>query len=125
MTAAEAATAIGVEVQRGDVTFALRLLARAIAVLRSLADRPADLAEFLTTPPTTGDRRWDTLLAAALGRECRRLGVAPPAWTNVAPLKSWWFPVPDPVLTARTFQRTPVELSVRGIWLDGSALEAV
>ncbi len=124
MTAPDAAEAIGDELQRGDDDFALRMLARAVADFRSLAD-PADIDMFLAAPTTTGDRRWDTLLAAAIGRECRGRRLAAPAWTNPAPLRSWWFPVPDPILTARTMQRTPIDFSARGIWLDAAALETL
>jgi hypothetical protein len=124
MTARDAAEAIAAELVRGDGDFALRMLARAIADLRSLS-READLAEFLVPPEPTGDQRWDTLLAAAVGRECRLRGVAAPPWTKAPALPTWWFPVEDPVLTARTMQRTPIDFSVRGIWLDARALETV
>jgi hypothetical protein len=124
MTATDAAGAIGDELRRGDTDFALRLLARTVGDFRRLTDT-SDIADFLAPPASTGDGRWDTLLAVAIGRECRRRGLEAPAWTKRPPLDSWWFPVPDPVLMARTFQRTPVDLAVHGIWLDGSALESV
>jgi excisionase family DNA binding protein len=123
MTGGEVAGAIGEELARGDDDFAFRMLARGVADLRSRR-RPADVARFLAPPPTTGDERWDALLAAVVGRECRRRGIAAPAWTDVAPLRPWWFPLlASPMLAARTMQRTPVEWSVRGIWLDANALE--
>ena len=31
----------------------------------------------------------------------------------------------DPILTARTMQRTPVDFAARGIWLDANALETL
>ncbi len=120
---AVAAEAIGDELSRGDADFALRLVARALAELRSVGR--AGLASFLAERPSTGDMRWDTLLAGCIRRECRRVNVVPPPWTKVPPLPSWWFPVADPVLTARTMQRTPIDLAVLGIWLDGGALEIV
>lgn len=122
LTAAAAAEAIRAELDRGDRAFAFRLLARAIGDFRELSD-PDDLRRFLSPPPSTGDHRWDTLLAAAFGRECRNRGISPPAWTNPPPLRSWWFPDDDPILMARTMQRTPVDLQVKGIWLDAKALE--
>lgn len=123
MTGAEVAEAIGEELARGDDDFAFRMLARGLADLRSRR-RPADVARFLAPPPTTGDDRWDALLAAVVGRECRRRGIPAPPWTDVAPLRPWWFPLlASPMLAARTMQRTPVEWSVRGIWLDANALE--
>lgn len=125
VTAAEAAAAIVEELTRGDEDFALRVVARAVTDLRSLED-PADIARFLVEPGGTGDPRWDTLLATAIGRECRLRGVDAPSWTQPPALRSWWFPLlPDPILTARTMARTPIDFSTRGIWLDANALETV
>lgn len=121
LTVADAAEAIREELERGDTDFALRMLARALADYQALTE-PTDRAAFLAEPPSTGDHRWDTLLAAAVGRACRKAGVRAPEWTKARPLPSWWFPVYDPVLTARTMQRTPVDLASRGIWLDERAL---
>lgn len=124
LTAAGAAGAIRDELVRDDADFALRLLARAVSDFRDLTE-PHDIERFLSPPPSTGDHRWDTLLAATIGRECRRRCIRAPRWTNPAPLASWWFPDDDPVLTARTMQRTPIELQVKGIWLDAKALESL
>lgn len=124
LTATDAAEAIRDELDRGDTDFALRLLARALNDFRSLTD-DVDRASFLAEPPSTGDRRWDTLLAAAVGRACRHASVTAPGWTRTPPLASWWFPVFDPVLTARTMQRTPADLASKGIWLDERALAVV
>ncbi len=124
LTATDAAEAVREELERGDTDFALRLLGRALNDFRSLTD-PAERAAFLAEPPSTGDLRWDTLLAAAVGRACRQASVAEPEWTRTAPLASWWFPVFDPVLAARTMQRTPADFAARGIWLDERALAVV
>lgn len=124
MTAADSAEAIREELVRGDTDFALRMLTRAVADFRAL-DEPSDIAAFLVEPASTGDHRWDALLAAAISRECRTRGLRAPAWTNVEPLTPWWFPAADPVLDARTMQRTPIDLSIKGIWLDERALETL
>jgi hypothetical protein len=124
MTAGDLAVAISQEVARGDRDFALRLLARSVADFRALR-QPDEIEAFLAAPPTTGDQRWDTLLAGTFSRECRLRGNPIPAWTRVPPLDVWWFPDNDPMLTARTMQRTPVDLHVLGIWLDGAALESL
>jgi Ribbon-helix-helix protein, copG family len=123
LTAAEAASTVRRELRRGDEDFAFRLVARLVADLRVL-DRPSDVERCLKVPSSTGDRRWDTLLAVAVGRACRERGIEAPAWTSAPPLPSWWFPLlADPVLTARTMQRTPVDFAARGIWLEAKALE--
>jgi len=123
MTAGDVAQAVAEELQRDDDDFAFRMLARGVADFRALR-RPADVARFLAEPSTTGGPRWDALLAAAVRRECRLRSIPAPAWTDVPPLRPWWFPLlPSPRLAARTMQRTPVDFSDRGIWLDANALE--
>jgi HTH-type transcriptional regulator/antitoxin HipB len=115
------ARAVRKEIASGDTNFALRLIGRSIDELRHLAR--ADWPVFLSPPPSTGDHRWDTLIAGAFRRECRRSGIDAPSWTAVTPLPTWWFPVEDRLLVARTMQRTPIDFSVLGIWLDAKALE--
>jgi y4mF family transcriptional regulator len=88
LTAPDTAEAIREELQRGDDDFALRILGRALSDLRSLDD-PRDIALFMAEPPSTGDHRWDTLLAATVGRQCHKTGIAPPAWTRPEPLQTW------------------------------------
>jgi y4mF family transcriptional regulator len=122
LTAPSLARAIRQELEAGDTTFALRLIGQAVAELRRLDD-PGDLAAFLASPPSTGDPRWDTLLAAVVSRECRLRDLPIPRWTKVPPLQTFWFPDEDPILDARTMQRTPIDLRNKGIWLDGRALE--
>ncbi len=88
----------------------------------------------LSTSPPTSAPGWRSLRAPATpgGTPCSRrrpagsadaCRSAPPGWTRAEPLDQWWFPAFEPVLAARTFQRTPPELSVHGIWLDPRALE--
>lgn len=124
LTAVDAADAIRDELALSDTDFALRILGRALHEFGQLTD-PAEQAAFLAEPASTGDHRWDTLLAAAVRRACRRAGIRAPEWTHTRPLASWWFPVYDPILAARTMQRTPVDLSTKGIWLDERALQVI
>lgn len=125
LTAAEIAETISGEIESGDQIFALRILAKGLSDSRLLTE-PADILRFLQTPPTTGDPRWDVLLASSVERECRLRGIESPTWTNVEGLEPWWFPaLVDDSLVPLTIQRTPPELSRKGIWLDESALEAV
>lgn len=123
LTARGASEAIKVELQRGDDDFALRTLIMAINDFRDRSD-PAEIQEFLRRPRPTGDRRWDTLLAAAVAQACRRRGFIAPKWTRRAPLESWWFPADGGgLLAARTMARTPIDFSRLGIWLDASAFQ--
>lgn len=123
LTAREAAEAIKGELERADDDFALRTLIGAINDFRGLSC-PAEIQDFLRRPRPTGDRRWDTLLAASVARACRQRGVTAPKWTRRAPLASWWFPSDGGgLLAARTMSRTPIDFSRLGIWLDASAFQ--
>ena len=123
LTARNASEAIKEELRNSDDDFALRTLIMAISDFRDLTD-PAEIREFLRRPRPTGDRRWDTLLAAAVAQACRRRGLTTPKWTRRAPLESWWFPADGGgLLAARTMARTPIDFSRLGIWLDASAFQ--
>lgn len=123
MSARAAAEAIKVELGRGDEDFALRTLIGAVNDFRALAD-PGEIRDFLRRPRPTGDRRWDTLLAACVARECRPRALTAPQWTRRKPLDSWWFPAQGGgLLAARTMARTPIDFSRLGIWLDASAFQ--
>ena len=123
MSARDAAEAIKSELERGDNDFALRTLIGAINDFRGLRD-PSEIQDFLRRPRPTGDRRWDTLIAASVAQACRARGVTAPKWTRRTPLKSWWFPADGGgLLAARTMARTPIDFSRLGIWLDASAFQ--
>ncbi|MGI8751489.1 MAG: hypothetical protein ACR2MN_04115 [Acidimicrobiales bacterium] len=74
---------------------------------------------FLVEPDSTGSVGWDTLLAAQTGRELRLVGLERPPWTRPGALRTWWFVnLSSPILIPRIMQRTSVDLSRLGIWLD-------
>jgi len=123
LSARAAAEAIKVELGRGDEDFALRTLIGAVNDFRALDD-PGDIHDFLRRPRPTGDRRWDSLLAASVARACRPRAITAPSWTRRKPLDSWWFPAQGGgLLAARTMARTPIDFSRLGIWLDASAFQ--
>lgn len=124
-TARTASEAIRDELLRGDRDFALRMVIRAVADFREIIAREDTQAieEFLQPPESTVSIKWDTLLAASIGRECRLAGIHRPDWTFPKPLASWWFVDPTPILMARNMRRTAPDLECVGIWLDQSAFE--
>lgn len=106
------------ELERGDSGFALRMLVVAVRDLRKViaAGHPET---FLIEPEPTGSVGWDTLLAAQTGRELRLVDLERPAWTRPEALPTWWFVnLPSAILVPRIMQRTSVDLSRLGIWLD-------
>jgi transcriptional regulator with XRE-family HTH domain len=104
----------------------LRLIAQGISDFRSLT-HPHDQRFFLREPASTGDRRWDALLAGVAAREARRAGLAIPRWTT-APTKFCdraWFPTETPSLRAMAFAASPADWAIRNVYLDPAELESV
>ena len=110
----------------GDDHEALRWVAQFVAEFEraSSDDRPGLVAD---EPPTTGDRRWDALLAGVVEQSCFDHGVATPAWTldPARFLDQWWFVTPYRSLHASAFVATPAALANRGVFIHGSSLESV
>lgn len=115
------------ELANGDVDFAFRIMVTAIADLRQTS--PSNYEDFLIDPGSTGSLRWDTLLAAVVGRECDLIGIPKPPWTQPQPLAEEWVVTTLPNATERWLARiksgTPVEFSRLGIWIHARDLETM
>lgn len=115
------------ELGRGDPQFAFRVMTSALADFRDAA--PTDREDFLIPPASTGSIRWDTLLAAVVGRECDRLGISRPPWTSPPPLTEEWvvttLPAPSENWVARIKAGTPAEFSRLGLWVHVRDLETL
>jgi hypothetical protein len=115
------------ELERGDLDFAFRILVTAITDFRQTS--PSNHEDFLIPPGSTGSLKWDTLLAAVIGRECERLGIPKPPWTQPKPLAEEWVVTILPNATERWLARiksgTPVEFSRLGIWIHARDLETM
>ncbi len=79
---------------------------------------PAEARASLRRPASTGDSRWDALLAAAVAYRARLAGVRVPTWTAVPPLRQFWWPAGERAGRAMAMKRTPVEFKRLGIWFD-------
>jgi transcriptional regulator with XRE-family HTH domain len=102
----------------------LRLVRQMRTDTRHLASQP-DRAAFYAAPATTGDPRWDALLAGAVEDLALRDGVPAPEWTQNTALDQFWFVTDSPSLYAYTFAHSPIALQVRGVMIDPADLEAV
>lgn len=115
------------ELARGDLGFAFRVMTTALADLRHT--HPENREDFLIRPESTGSARWDTLLAAVVGRECDRLGIPRPPWTRPDPLAEEWvvttLPAPSEWWLARVRGGTPEEFSRLGLWVHARDLETL
>ena len=124
MTATSTAASIRRAIRTGEYEWPLQLLAQSLADLRRVAEDPGDRRLYLAPPGGTGSREWNALIAGAVARECRRLGIEPPAWTNIQPLPQGWSPLALPGLRRYLVEHTPEELARLGVWLDAGSLDA-
>lgn len=102
---------------REDSVWAIRLLCDAVNQIPLVAALDG-LDDMLATPGSTGDERWDALLAGAVRYRLRLLDRASPVWTERDPLPAWWWPGGRGARAVLAMQRTPPELSRLGIWFD-------
>lgn len=117
-TAAEIADDIRHELGNGDDIMALRMLMDGVNQLPD-AYAAGELDVTLAEPPSTGDLRWDTLLAAAIRYRLHRMGLHPPRWTFKEPLPTFWWPIKvSPSKGYNDMAHTPAELLRVGIFMD-------
>ncbi|MDQ0733418.1 helix-turn-helix transcriptional regulator [Arthrobacter sp. B1I2] len=126
-TAESAAREIKRELRNGDPDFAMRVLSMAASYFDDLD--PSGRRRFLRArPPSTGRKRWDTLLARTFAYKCHQHSLKEPAWTSTPPLESKWYATPrkhvSPAWKLRMAERTPVEFSEANIAFDPANLAA-
>jgi transcriptional regulator with XRE-family HTH domain len=102
----------------------LRLVREMLAQSTAVASAE-DRAAYFAQPSTTGDPRWDAMLAAAVEYQFLACGDQAPGWTAGHALPTFWFVGSSPGLQAFAFARTPMSMQVRGIMVDPADLQAV
>ena len=75
-----------------------------------------------TDPGSTGDVRWDALVAGVVEDLAYRHDKSVPEWTVREPLDSWWFVTSVPKLEPTAFVETPRALANRGVFIRRAAL---
>ncbi|HET8930685.1 MAG TPA: hypothetical protein VFN21_08515 [Acidimicrobiales bacterium] len=73
-------------------------------------------------PGSTGDDRWDALVAGVVEDLAYRHNRRVPEWTAREPLDSWWFVTSVPKLEPTAFVETPRALANRGVFIRRAAL---
>lgn len=125
LSAREAAEHIRWGLERSDEKYAVRYLAQTISDFRRTP--PDRVEDFLVEPETTADQRFDTLLATAIGWECTRQGLTPPAWTVKPRLATDWVVWPYGTISARWADyvrgRTPSAFASKRIFIAEKDLE--
>lgn len=122
MTPPRTAGALATALARDDERWAFKLVTQARDQVASLLASPGSLVDaWEARPGTSGDDRWDALLAALVGHEFTAAGRTPPAWTDRPPLVEWV--MPNLLLDVREVRRaTPEWLAERGIFIAGRDL---
>ena len=104
-----------------------RRLRLVLEFLRGAADDGHRLLLLVTAePPSTGDRRYDAMLAAVAEDLCLRVGERPPAWSQSADrvLDGFWWVSELPSARTRALVHSPASYRRRGIMIDRADLEA-
>ena len=101
---------------------------RAIRQFLMDAKRVDDLTALVDADPgSTGDARWDALIAGVVENLMFRRSMKVPRWT-VQPgrfLTEWWFVTDFPRLHPTAFVETPAAIANRGVFIRRSSLENV
>ena len=76
-------------------------------------------------PATTGDPRYDALMAALAEHLAYHDGIEVPEWTYEADrfLEQWWFPIDLPSVRTDALVHSPGAFRIRGIFIGTGALD--
>lgn len=119
--------AIAVGRERGDDVLATRLVRQTVAHL-GLLSAARDIAAFHLQPPSTGDARWDALIAGVAAHTWSTSGhLHTLPWTRITePLPEQWEPGNMPARwRAWNLINTPPSLRERGVVFPADWLTAV
>ena len=92
------------------------------------ANRTSDVVQLLEVDPgSTGDVRWDALVAGVVENIAFRRNSKVPSWTGHPNrfLATWWFVTDFHRLHPTAFVETPAAIANRGVFLRRSSLENV
>ena len=74
-------------------------------------------------PPSTGDPRWDVLLAALAEHLAARDGRGAPPWSESRRLERFWFPFNTPAARVDAVVHAPAAFRRRGVFVSIHELE--
>ncbi len=122
-TAAHVATEVASELRAGEEDRAYR---RVLGLHDSLlrADAALRVALVVTPPTSTGDVRWDALIAGVVAHDLN--GLPQPAWLNDPSRHAdGWFVDDVAEIRADIERRTPPAFKRRGVFIDRDELASV
>jgi hypothetical protein len=110
-------------ISSGDEPSAIRLAFRFVEIFERAptGDRPVLV---VNPPASSGDARYDALLAAVTEYSCARGGLVPPNWVDDSSrfLSTWWFVSNLHSLHADAIAHSPISFARRGVFITTGAL---
>ena len=125
VTVPAAAAALRRGLREGWATVDLLRVIRELVSNAKWVASEADVEAFLSVPSTTGDARWDAMLAGVTEDLALKAGWPVPGWTAGKALDQLWFATSLPALDAYTLAHTPPSLRIRGVVVDEASLASV
>lgn len=126
LSVAATAAAIRADIRAGGASTADTLrYVREMINNASFVVNDLDRAAFFAAPSTTGDRRWDALLAGVVDCLARQYQFDPPSWTAGRYVVPFWFVGSTPALHAYAYAHSPAPLANRGVFIDPADLVSV
>jgi len=125
LTVPSAAAAIRKGLRQGWRTSdLLRVIRESRSNAKWVEDRK-DLAVFFSPPSTTGDRRWDALIAGSTEDLSFQYERSAPEWTVGHVLQTFWFIGSNRAYDTYALAHSPASLKIRGVMMDPSDLDSV
>jgi transcriptional regulator with XRE-family HTH domain len=125
LTVPAAAAAIRKGVRAGWATRDLLRIVRESRANAKWVIGTDELQVYLARPSTTGDRRWDALLAGSTENLALQMKTSVPKWTRGHALPTLWFVGESRFFDAYVLAHSPASLKIRGVMVDPSDLESV
>ncbi|MHB1783815.1 MAG: helix-turn-helix domain-containing protein [Acidimicrobiales bacterium] len=125
LTVPAAAASLRFGLRRSWATVDLLRIVRELVSNAAWVKTDADVAAFFARPSTTGDERWDAMLAGVVENLSLKTGRPVPEWTAGHALHQLWFVGSVAALDAYALAHTPPSLRVRGVVVDEESLESV
>ncbi len=116
--AQEVSRSLAAQERTGDT---LRLVRQFIMNLECASD---PLGMFRDEPSSTGDPRWDALIAGVVEDFALHRGIEPPPWVfqEQRYLSTWWFVTSIDAMRPTAVVQTPAALSGRGVFVQRASL---
>jgi hypothetical protein len=97
-----------------------------VEFLKEYHQEPGGTRQRLLTavPESTGDERWDVLLAGLAEHLAMRDGKDAPGWAASRGLRRFWFPFDTPGARAQALVHAPAALRRRGVFVADYEIDA-